>query len=116
VYCAGFTRNVKHICRQNIKSFILKKVQVRAYCISMKNNKATELAKASKNLIWKLTQFREAQHGVMFQLTNPSLSFDYEFERSGKRAEEARIALAEAIKEVEDLSFEVLFDSNGQRK
>lgn len=82
----------------------------------MKNNKATELAHASKNLLWKLNQFREAQHGVMFQLTNPSLSFDYEFERSGKQAEAARIALADAIKEVEDLSFEVLSDSKGRRK
>jgi len=82
----------------------------------MKNKKAVELAHASKTLIWKLNQFREAQHGVMFQLTNPSLSFDYEFEKSGKRAEEARIALAEAIKAVEDLSFEVLFDSDGRRK
>lgn len=82
----------------------------------MKNKKAIELAHASKNLLWKLTQFREAQHGVMFQLTNPSLSFDYEFERSGKQAESARIALAEAVKVVEDLSFEVLFTENGERK
>lgn len=95
----------------------MKKVQARAYCISMSNqSKAVILANASKNLIWKLNQFREAQHGVMFQLTNPSLSFDYEFEKSGKRAEDARIALAEAIKEVEDLSFDVLFDSQCRRK
>jgi hypothetical protein len=79
-------------------------------------SKAVQLANASKNLIWKFNLFREAQHSVMYQLTNPSLSFGYEFEKSGKQAEQARIDLAEAIKEVEDLSFDVLFDSNGRRK
>jgi hypothetical protein len=74
-------------------------------------NKSVELAHASGTLINAIKRFREAQHGVMFQLTNPSLSFTYEFERSGKEAERCRVELDKAIDAVDLLTFDVIWAS-----
>jgi hypothetical protein len=74
-------------------------------------NKSVELARASSNLINAIKNFRDAQHGVMFQMTNPSLCFTYEFERSGKRMEHTRIELGKAIDAVDALAFDVLWES-----
>lgn len=76
------------------------------------NKNAIDLAHASKTLIWKFREFREAQHRVMFQLTNPSLSFPYEFKSSGEDMERARVELSEAINEVEKMANHTIFEGS----
>ena len=71
-------------------------------------NKAFELAIATKNVTQWISRFREAQHRVMYQLTNPSLCFTYEFKKSGEDMEECRIKLADAINRANDISWEVI--------
>lgn len=63
--------------------------------------KADKLAFATYNLVQAVREFRDAQHGVIFQIQNPSLSFEYEFAKSGKRLEAARVALYNAMEEAQ---------------
>ena len=71
-------------------------------------SKAVQLAHASNAVKHCLSRFREAQHRVIYQLSNPSLAFGYEFSKSGKDMECCRIQLAEALETADKLSWEVL--------
>lgn len=53
------------------------------------------------NLRNAVLRFREAQHSVIFQMTNPSLSFEYSFKSEGEEMEKARLWLKDAMEEAE---------------
>lgn len=76
------------------------------------NNEALELACAASTLVMNVTRFREAQHRVLFQMTNPSLSFPYEFDKSGKEMEAMREQLANSLETVRKLSWRVIYKHN----
>lgn len=81
-----------------------------------KTENAVALAKASSELIHTIKRFRDAQHSVMFQMSNPSLSFMYEFKKSGDEMERCRIALYDIMQKVDDLAFDVLMDNKRKEK
>jgi hypothetical protein len=76
------------------------------------DTKPVKMARATKVLINALARFRDAQHSVMFQMTNPSLSFEYEFKKSGDAMELARIHLDEALRDADHLSWEIILEAN----
>jgi len=88
------------------------------HVLSMNNqdNKAFELALATKGVINSLSRFREAQHRVIYQLSNPSLAFGYEFSKSGEDMEFCRIQLAEAIDVADKLSWDAIYEHHNKDK
>jgi hypothetical protein len=77
--------------------------------------KALELACAANHLANTVKSFREAQHRVMFQMTNPSLSFPYEFQKSGEALEALREELNKSLDTVGALAWHVIY-KNSQDK
>jgi len=70
----------------------------------------TKVQKASyalMELVHAVNWWKECQHGIVFQTTNPSLSFEYEFERKGKEMEMARVRLKKAIEAAEEAQAEL---------
>jgi hypothetical protein len=63
--------------------------------------KVKRVAEALNNLRYAVRRFRDAQHSVMFQMTNPSLAFEYSFKTEGEEMEKARLCLKDAMEEAE---------------
>ena len=53
------------------------------------------------NLRNAVEKFRDCQHSVIFQMTNPSLHRKYEFKECGDHLEAARVCLKAAMEEAE---------------
>ena len=64
---------------------------------------------AINELIFSVWAFKDAEHRVVSQVTNSSLSFSYEFEKSGKELEKARIRLHDAIEKAKDAKDDLIF-------
>lgn len=84
------------------------------WSMNNQDDKAFQLALATKGVINSLSRFREAQHRVIYQLSNPSLAFGYEFDNSGKDMEFCRIQLAEAIDVADKLSWEAISEHHNK--
>lgn len=63
--------------------------------------KVARAFQALNNLRHAVRRFRDAQHSVIFQMSNPSLSFEYSFKSEGEEMEKARLWLKNAMEEAE---------------
>ena len=67
--------------------------------------KVKRAANAITELCDAIRWFRDCQHSVIFQMSNPSLHRQYEFKECGDQLEAARVRLKAAMDEAETAEY-----------
>ena len=69
--------------------------------------KVKRAADALRELSDAIRWFRDCQHNVMFQMSNPSLHRQYEFKECGDALEQSRVRLKKAMDEADKAEYEL---------
>lgn len=69
--------------------------------------KVERAANALKELSDAVRGFRDCQHNVMFQMSNPSLHRQYDFKECGDALERSRVRLKSALDEADKAHYHI---------